>query len=30
MFMKQETYCNPIGSTGIGDPFVLRASDGHY
>ena len=28
--MKQETYCNPIGITGIGDPFVLRASDGHY
>ena len=26
----QETYCNPLKITGIGDPFVLRASSGKY
>lgn len=24
------TYCNPLPIQGIGDPFVLRASDGRY
>lgn len=24
------TYCNPLAIQGIGDPFVLRASDGRY
>ncbi len=28
--MAQATYTNPVGITGIGDPFVLRASDGRY
>ncbi|MBR3196008.1 MAG: glycoside hydrolase family 43 protein [Clostridia bacterium] len=26
----ENTYCNPLKITGIGDPFVLRASDGFY
>lgn len=25
-----KTYTNPLGITGIGDPFILRASDGFY
>ena len=28
--MAQNTYCNPLNIKEIGDPFVLRASDGHY
>ena len=28
--MSEKTYCNPLGIAGIGDPFVVRASDGRY